>query len=73
MNQPRYYAPKFHKDGTISYWVESYGWFHRIHPLNIPPKTRGAWEKKDRESWLGQMKLLGYENIAGSWIKTRKD
>lgn len=68
----RDYRPIFHHDNTVTYWHDSYGWFHRAHPLNVPASVRGRWERKDRERWLGAMKLLGYECIAGTWIKTVK-
>lgn len=73
-SEPSLYArgrPVFHDNDTITYWT-GIGHVLGAHPLNVPAKIRGAWPKKDRERWLGVMKKLGYDCIAGSWIKVRK-
>ena len=68
----RDYNPIFHDNDTITFWYESYGWFHRVHPIKVPVKVRNTWSPKNKGRWLALMKKLGYENIAGSWIKVTK-
>lgn len=68
----RNYNPIFHGDDTITYWRDSYGWFHRVHPVNVPRTVRNTWSEKNKARWLGVMKKLGYTDISGSWIKVTK-
>lgn len=43
------YQPIFYKDGTITYWVDTYGWFHRIHPKAVMGKVAAKWKKAHRD------------------------
>lgn len=45
------YNPIFHKDGTVTYWLDSYGWFHRKHKLTIPGAVVAKWSKKYRDKF----------------------
>lgn len=38
--------PKFHKDGTISYFSVRYNrWYYRVSPLRIPYAILQTWDK----------------------------
>jgi hypothetical protein len=62
------YNPTFHKDGTITYWVDSYGWFHRKHPSTVPPKVIADWRAQDRKKWALAMIARGFVKRSGKWV-----
>lgn len=66
-----HYDPKFHQDGTITYWDDSRGWFHRVHPLKVPSRMRLHWPVKFRSKWVAQMEKLEYVFIRGEWVKRK--
>jgi len=62
------YYPTFHKDNSITYWVESYGWFHRKHPAQIPTKVIAEWRAQDRKKWALAMIARGFVRKGNKWI-----
>lgn len=61
------YNPTFHKDGSITYWCDSYGWFHRKHPATIPKKIMESWRAKDRKQWALAMLKRGFVKKNNVW------
>ena len=59
--------PTFHQDGTITYWVDSYGWFHRRHPCNVPKNVVAQWRAQDRRKWAAAMIKRGFIQKGGVW------
>ena len=62
------YNPVFHKDGTVTYWLDSYGWFHRVHPANVKTKAMKEWRAKDRKKWGAAMLMRGFVKKSGKWV-----
>jgi hypothetical protein len=62
------YNPIFHHDGSITYWVNFYGWFHRVHPAKISAKDVASWRAKDRRKWGDAMLKRGFIRKGGKWI-----
>lgn len=62
------YNPRFHQDGTITYWRDSYGWFYRVHPALIPGVIIAVWDKKYIAKWENAMGKKGYIKVRGKWI-----
>lgn len=62
------YNPTFHQDGSITYWLDSYGWFHRVHPRKIGKKVLQEWRAKDRKSWEKSMTKRGFVKRNNVWV-----
>jgi len=65
-----HYAPKFHKDETVSFWVDKSGgyWMHRVHPKQIYPGTVAKWEPEIRKRYDSLMQRIGYQRERGVWV-----
>ena len=59
--------PVFHQDGTITYWLDSYGWFHRAHPVNVSKNAMETWRAQDRKKWTTAMLKRGFIQKGGVW------
>ena len=59
--------PTFHKDGSITYWRDSYGWFHRVHPVFVNKTVLESWRAKDRKKWAAAMLKRGFIQKGGVW------
>ena len=66
------YHPKFHKDGTVTYWFDSYGWFHRVHPANVKTKAMKTWRGQDRRKWGRAMLMRGFVEKGCKWVPVHK-
>lgn len=62
------YNPTFHQDGTVTYWLDSYGWFHRVHPANVNKKAMKTWRAKDRKNWQAAMLKRGFVKRGNVWV-----
>ncbi len=68
------YNPKFHADNNITYWDQSRGWIHRVHPLNVSHKIKATWRESDQKKWNRCMELRGYVKIGKEWhYRPQKD
>ena len=45
----RDYTPTFHKDGTVTYWDDRYGWRHRVHPVLVKGAIVCRWNQPCRD------------------------
>lgn len=62
------YNPVFHRDGSITYWKDSYGWIHRVHPSKIHVKTIAQWRTQDRKKWALAMLKRGFVKRNNVWV-----
>lgn len=62
------YKPTFHKDGSITYWIDSYGWFYRKHPAQIPSKIILEWRAQDHKKWARAMLARGFVCKDNKWV-----
>lgn len=62
------YNPVFHKDGSITYWDDSRGWFHRVHPSRVNPRIMKDWRAQDRKKWVLAMLQRGFVKKSGRWV-----
>lgn len=60
--------PTFHHDGSITYWDDSRGWFHRVHPSKVNPRIMKTWRAQDRKKWALAMVKRGFIKQGGKWI-----
>lgn len=62
------YNPVFHKDNSITYWDDSRGWFHRVHPCKIPKRIIENWRASDRKKWAKAMLSRGFVKKNNVWM-----
>lgn len=61
------YSPTFHTDGSITYWRDSYGWQHRVHPSKVHPRSLAGWTRTQIERWEDAMRRRGFVKVRGAW------
>jgi hypothetical protein len=62
------YNPTFHKDGSITYWRESHGWIHRVHPSRVDGRSIRGWSKQEKEKWAAAMLTRGFVKKNNKWV-----
>lgn len=62
------YNPTFHKDGSITYWLDSKGWIHRVHPAKVSKAAIEQWRVSDRKKWALAMLKRGFIKRNNTWV-----
>lgn len=62
------HSPTFHKDGSITYWMESRGWIYRVHPSKVARRALGTFTDLEMRKWQRAMFQRGFVNAGGQWI-----
>lgn len=62
------HSPTFHKDGSITYWMESRGWIYRVHPSKVTRRALGTFTDLEIRKWQRAMIQRGFIYRHNVWI-----